>query len=187
MVFSSGCASRTVARSPALILSEGMLAWKRMASLTRYESALFRSSPSRSLRTRTGTARSSLSSPSTFALLADRTVDLLAAQVIRGDHESVFRAIEVGVCDSRKAVLPFRALVNAALFSQFLYAFSNFSIRHQDDGSLQVGIFLPNDFVELCRLHAGVLQFAEYPAGLDGLVLPYITHKNDSVIGPDVL
>ncbi len=115
------------------------------------------------------------------------TVDFLAAEVIRGYHEGVFRAVEVGVCYSGKAVLPFSGFVNAALFSQFFYAFSNFSIRHQDDGSLQVGILLPNNFVELRGLHAGILQFAEYPAGFHRLVLPYVTHKNDPVIGPDIL
>ena len=37
-------------------------------------------------------------------------------------------------------------------FSQVFYTFGNSSIRHQDDGSLQVGILVPNNFVELGRL-----------------------------------
>lgn len=47
---------------------------------------------------------------------------------------------------------------------------------------LQGRILLPDDVIELCRVHPGVLQLLERTAGVDRLVLPGVADKNDPVV-----
>ena len=72
-------------------------------------------------------------------------------------------------------------LVNPSLLSEAPYGFDNSVVGQQLDGAPQLGLLLTDDFLEASRPHPGRLHLLEGLAGLDGLVLANVSHKQNAV------
>ena len=72
-------------------------------------------------------------------------------------------------------------LMHATLPAKIVDSFPHLAAASCSTVSFSKRVFLPNDLIELRRLHSGLLQLLERLSGIDGLMLPRIADEDHAV------
>jgi hypothetical protein len=118
-----------------------------------------------------------------FEFVPDVVVELSAALIVWSHDERPAGAVGVLSSDGVEAFVSIWNFMHTALPLELRDGFTDPPVSEIVDDLLQPWILLPNDLIELGGTHPGILKLFEWPAGVNGLVLPGVTNQNHPIVG----
>jgi hypothetical protein len=117
-----------------------------------------------------------------FEFVPNPVVELLPRLVVWRDDEGPLAAGRVVASDRAEPLLSVGDLVHASLLTKLRDGFTYPTLRQVLNDVLEICIALPDDFVQLRRLHAGVLELLERLASIHCLVLARVSDQERAIV-----